>query len=110
MTDNRVMAGARALARTHAGSTRWESWSEDARGRFVLQAQAVLEAAFGGALPAGHDVEALAFVDKTLDNIADDDPAAKAWRNDEVVRMLDDIRSLLVTGGVTPAQPEQEQR
>jgi hypothetical protein len=102
MTDEKVMAGARALAATHAPSTRWATWSEDARGRFVLQSQAVLEAAFGGALPAGHDVEALAFVDKTLDNIADDDPVMASWRNEEIVRMLEDIRSLLVTGKVTP--------
>lgn len=43
--------------------------------------------------------EALAYVDKTIDNVADIDVI---WETREVVEMLEDIRSLLVLGSITP--------
>lgn len=52
-------------------------------------------------VPSGNALEALSFVDDLIDNVAHMDPAP-LWRNDEVVRMLDDVRALLVTGKVTP--------
>ncbi len=45
--------------------------------------------------------ETLAYVDKTVDNVADL-PTDLPWSNAEVVRMLDDVRSLLITGRVVP--------
>lgn len=45
--------------------------------------------------------ETLAFVDKALDNVANL-PADLAWENREVVGVLEDIRSLLLTGSVVP--------
>lgn len=43
--------------------------------------------------------DTLAYVDKGLDNIAGGE---YVWSNAEVVEMLEDIRSLLLTGEVTP--------
>ena len=43
--------------------------------------------------------EALAYVDKSIDNVADLDVI---WETREVVEMLEDIRSLLVLGSITP--------
>lgn len=45
--------------------------------------------------------ETLAYVDKAIDNVADL-PADLPWGNAEVVAMLDDVRSLLLTGRVVP--------
>jgi hypothetical protein len=50
-----------------------------------------------------HATEALAYVDKSIDNVADLDPDL-TWRNVEVVSMLEDIRSLLVTGEISPGR------
>lgn len=48
-----------------------------------------------------HLRRALEYVDKSLDNVADLD-ADLVWHNHEVVEVLEDIRSFLVTGDVTP--------
>jgi len=48
-------------------------------------------------------IEALAYVDKSIDNVADM-PPEMIWENREVIQMLEDIRSLLVTGQVMPAE------
>lgn len=45
--------------------------------------------------------DALAYVDKSLDNVADLDPGT-AWTNAEVVEVLEDIRSLMLTGEPLP--------
>jgi hypothetical protein len=44
-TQAEIEAGARALAREYAPSTRFESWSDLAQDRFRVQAEAVLDAA-----------------------------------------------------------------
>lgn len=44
---------------------------------------------------------ALAFVDKTIDNIAHGE---HGWSNRQVVSLLDDIRSLILRGEVTPVR------
>lgn len=46
-------------------------------------------------------INILSYVDKTLDNVAHVDTDV-TWKNSEVVGMLDDLRSVIVTGGVTP--------
>lgn len=51
--------------------------------------------------------EALVYVDKSLDNVRDL-PADLAWTNREVVEVLEDVRSLLLTGAVTPGAFTQE--
>ena len=43
--------------------------------------------------------DALAYVDKALDNVADLDVI---WETREVVEMLEDIRSLMLTGEPLP--------
>jgi len=48
-------------------------------------------------------IEALAYVDKSIDNVADM-PPEMIWENREVIQMLEDIRSLLVTGQIMPAE------
>lgn len=48
--------------------------------------------------------DALAYVDKTLDNVADFDPEL-IWENREVVTLLEDIRSLMLTGEPLPGLP-----
>lgn len=50
--------------------------------------------------------EALAYIDKSLDNVADLDPDT-AWTNVEVVEVVEDIRSLLVAGELTQRWFEQ---
>ena len=45
--------------------------------------------------------DALAYVDKGLDNIEELDPDL-VWTNAEVIELLEDIRSILLTGEVTP--------
>lgn len=45
--------------------------------------------------------EALAFIDKTLDNVADLPPNL-SWKNREVVALVADVRSLLVSGVLVP--------
>lgn len=46
-------------------------------------------------------LEALAYVEKSLDNVGDM-PSEMPWENREVVSMLEDIRALLITGQVVP--------
>ncbi|MFJ2370890.1 hypothetical protein [Microbacterium sp. NPDC087665] len=48
-----------------------------------------------------HAIETLAYVEKTIDNAAGLAPNL-SWENREVVAMLADIRSLLITGSVVP--------
>ena len=45
--------------------------------------------------------DALAYVDKTLDNVADVGPDV-TWKNVEVVELLEDVRSLILTGEPLP--------
>ena len=47
--------------------------------------------------------DALAYVDKSIDNVADM-PPEMIWENREVIQMLEDIRSMLVTGQIMPAE------
>lgn len=49
----------------------------------------------------GRNNEVLAYVDKSIDNIVDLSGEV-TWQNREVIEMLEDIRSLLLTGAVTP--------
>ena len=50
--------------------------------------------------------EALAYIDKTLDNVADLQPDT-TWQNAEVVSMLEEVRSLMLTGKTTPGAFEE---
>lgn len=45
--------------------------------------------------------DALAYVDKTLDNVADVGPDVM-WKNGEVVALLEDVRALILTGEPLP--------
>lgn len=54
---------------------------------------------------ASHAVDALTYIDKSLDNVAGLD-ADLSWANVEVVEMLEDARSLLLLGVVTPGSFE----
>ena len=53
--------------------------------------------------PTDRATEALAYVDKSIDNVADL-PVDLTWKNHEVVAMLEDIRALLVTGEIAPGR------
>lgn len=43
--------------------------------------------------------EVVAYIDRSVDNVVELD-ASTAWTNDEVLDVLRDIRSLLLTGGI----------
>ncbi|MTE24846.1 hypothetical protein [Microbacterium sp. ZXX196] len=45
--------------------------------------------------------DALAYVDKAIDNVADLDPDL-SWANAEVLEVLEDVRSLILTGKPLP--------
>lgn len=82
---------------------RWHilAYEVDVNGRSIWQAEDELRR------PSVRQThETLAYVDKSLDNVADLDPDL-TWTNTEVIQVLEDIRSLLVTGNITPGMFEQ---
>lgn len=54
-----------------------------------------------GLFAEAYRLEALAFIEKTLDSVADMPPETQ-WTNVEVVAMVEDIRSLILTGTLVP--------
>lgn len=55
--------------------------------------------AAGGLSVKDFAAEVVAYIDRSVDNVEDLD-SSTAWRNDEVLEVLRDIRSLLLTGEV----------
>lgn len=69
------------------------------RSLYLLSEDPSWTPAAGGLSVKDYAVEAVAYIDRSVDNVEDLD-SSTAWRNDEVLEVLRDIRSLLLTGEV----------